>query len=111
MNNAEALELKCEEIKFPQSWAITLIPATAGAALRFLVRDIVTNNKVSVYLDNDCSLGVVQDSENKPIPYWEVYRTVGKGRRDPARCLFSEGNTRLLEVIFTELNGEGERDD
>jgi hypothetical protein len=100
-----------EEIKFPQSWAITLIPATAGAALRFLVRDIATNNKVSVYLDNDCSLSVVQDSEGKPIPYWEVYRTVGKGRRDPVKCLFSEGTTRLLEVIFTELNGEGERHD
>jgi hypothetical protein len=108
MNEEEAYRLKCEEIKFPQSWAITLIPATTGAALRFLVRDIVTNNKVSVYLDNDCSLGAVQDLENKPIPYWEVYRTAGKGRRDPARCLFSEGNTRLLEVIFTELNGEGE---
>lgn len=108
MNEVEALKLKREELFLPKSWRITLIPATGGAALRFVIRDIVTNNKVSVFLDNDCSLGVVQDSENKPIPYWEVYRTEGEGRRDPVRCFFSEGNAKLLEVIFTELNGEGE---
>jgi hypothetical protein len=90
-----------EEMKLPENWRITIIPANAADA-RFWIRDIVSNNKVSVYLDLKQALGAC------PQPYWEVYRVEGQGRRDPARCLASEGTTRLLEVIFTELNGEGE---
>jgi hypothetical protein len=69
-----------------------------------MIRDINTNQKVSVYLDNDCSIGISRDDAGKPEPYWEVCN-INKAR-DVVRCLFSEGNAKLLEVIKQEIEGD-----
>ena len=59
---------KIPEIQFPAHWKIQIIPPFAGALIRFRV-----NNKISVYLDVDGSLGYWVDENNKPAPYWEIH--------------------------------------
>jgi hypothetical protein len=53
---------KITPIKFPSDWGVEMVGPFAGALARFKV-----NNKVSVYLDVDDSLGYMGE------PYWEIY--------------------------------------
>jgi len=63
---------KIPAIQFPPSWQVQLLGPFGGAMVRFYV-----NNKISVYLDCNESLGYFGQ------PYWEIYPYDGDTLRIP----------------------------
>ena len=64
----------CTEIPhlhFNSDWDVKIIPPFAGALIRFVVSK--NNKSVSVYFDGYSRLGYMYDSNDKPIPYFEIY--------------------------------------
>ena len=62
---------KIPSLRFDADWDIKVIPPFAGALARFWISK--GENHVSVYLDVFSRLGWMYDSDNNPIPYYEIY--------------------------------------
>lgn len=83
-------------ISLPAGYEFAVIPPFGGAAARFLARKVgATQDRVSVYLDRDCSLGYMTDENDKPIPYWEIYPVEG----DTHRCYLNETDELVRVVV------------
>jgi acetone carboxylase gamma subunit len=81
-------------LQFKTEWSVKVIPPTAGAVVRFLVK--ANDKQISVYLDCYDHLGFVGQ------PYWEAYPIGGDARR------FYIGQTEeLMQAITEELESEG----
>ena len=61
--------LELPYLRFPPEWEVAVVPPFGGALIRFLVREPGMKERVSVYLDVDCSLGFVEYEGG----YWEIY--------------------------------------
>jgi hypothetical protein len=84
-------------LKFPQHWAVKIIPPFGDAVVRFRVQVEGHEDEKSVYLDTRGSLGYWADDK----PYWEVYPYQG----DVGRCDISD-TEELFRMI--ECNKKGE---
>ena len=84
---------KIPSINFPSDWSVRIIPAFAGAMIRFLVTK--GDKEVSVYLDVFARLGAWDE------PYWEIYPY----DNDTFRCRMEDVDT-LLSKIGEVLEGK-----
>lgn len=93
-NEEKWSDIKIPPLRFPEGWAIQLVPPFAGAVARF----IATNThgaKVSVYYDAHGALGACD------TPYWEAYPIGGAtvaDEDDPSR-FFGDDTTDLINFI------------
>ena len=62
---------KLPYFKFDSDWEVKIIPAFAGALVRFVIKK--NDKTVSVYFDSESKLGYMYDENGNPIPYFEIY--------------------------------------
>lgn len=89
----------CREIpalKFDPNWEIRIIPPFGGAIVRFTAD--YNGKHVSVYFDAYSELGYMYDSNDEPIPYWEVF-----DGNDCSRYLLGKED-EMMEHIKNTLN-------
>ncbi len=84
-------------LKFPQHWAVQIIPPFGDAVVRFKVQVADHEDEKSVYLDTRGSLGYYSANGNEE-PYWEVYPHQG----DVGRCGINDVE-KLFEMIECNL--------
>ena len=84
---------KIPSVRFDSDWDVRVIPPFSGAIARFWVSK--GDNHVSVYLDAYSKLGWVYDSNDEPIPYYEIYPAPDG---DAKRYYLSEVNQMMSDI-------------
>lgn len=91
---------KIPAIQFDSAWNVRVIPPFAGALARFWIE---YNNKwVSVYFDGFSRLGWMMDSNDNPIPYYEMYDG------DDTTRYYLDETDQMMEDIRKVLNGSND---
>lgn len=87
-------------IQFDQDWEVKAVPPTGGAVVRYLVKEKITGDVLSIYLDCYDMLGIYGE------PYWELYPCKDS---DVYRCAMAETN-ELLDAIRESFKAEKDLD-
>lgn len=88
---------KIPPLHFDSDWDVYVIPPFGGALTRFAVKK--NGKQISVYFDAYSQLGYMY-SEDKPIPYFEIYPSPDG---EPRRYLLDE-TERMMNDIRAVLN-------
>jgi len=82
-------------LNFPKDWNVKIIPPSNWAVIRFMVKRVGGDKKISIYLDCYDKLGIYGE------PYWEIYPY----DNDTFRCPMNETN-ELLNAIERALGNK-----
>lgn len=85
------------KLHFNSDWEVTIIPAYAGALVRFIVSK--GDKRVSVYFDTLSRLGCMREEDGEPIPYFEIYPY-----KDDVKRYFINETEELLNDISKILD-------
>lgn len=89
---------KIPAIQFDSAWKVRVIPPFLGALARFWIEH--NNKSVSVYFDGFSRLGWMVDSNDDPVPYYEMYDG------DDCTRYYLDETDEMMADIRRVLNGK-----